>query len=293
MREAWGTHTEYEVHCTTEAYTAANARHPWRNDDAYFATETGLVGVCDGLGSYEGSDKASQLVADFCVHVLADAPVVLPPDKAEDLMATTLVEANHALEEIYAAHDRICTTAAIAKVYQNPDTGRPFVCIAHAGDSRIYVIGGRRQKGVTVDHNGATMDEDDAMRANIQQAISTARYEHEIDISYRGYLPWRNYVGSCLSNKPTRELRVDTLTVDVQSGDTILAVSDGICDNLTDHEIVALINAGNASLLIERAQKRSSEAKDEIYPIVNGREVESYNFRPNPDDMTVAVLHIS
>ena len=61
----------------------------------------------------------------------------------------------------------------------------------------------------------------------------------------------------------------------------------------TDHEIVALINAGNASLLIERAQKRSSEAKDEIYPIVNGREVESYNFRPNPDDMTVAVLHIS
>lgn len=286
------THSEYERYYTIEAYTAASARHPGRNDDAWFATEQGSIGICDGLGRYENSARASQLVVDFCQHVLADVPDTLEPEVANDLMATALIEANHALEDVYSEYDRICTTAAIAKLFVHPDTRQMYVSIAHAGDSRIYVIRVRRRVAVTIDHNGATIEENDATRADIQHAISAARYEHEIEILYRSYLPWRNHVGSCLSNKPTQVMRVDTLEVNVQSGDVVLAISDGICDNLTDQEIITLINTGDASLLIEHAQKRSGEVRDEIYPIVNGHEVDSYNFRPNPDDMTVVALRI-
>lgn len=279
-----------------EAYTSASEKHPTRNEDAYFVSEKGWLGICDGMGGKPGSEAASEIVAAYCEAAVSRLPKELAPKESSAEMTQIVRDAATALQVEYGSddHDPIGTTAAIARVFTDPLSGDPYLQAPFAGDTRVYVIRGGRRIAVTLDHCHVSMNYSDAVRHEIQDAISSARYEHELDRSYRPYLGQLNIIGSCLLSHPRDKsrMRVDTMTVKLQKDDIVLLTSDGIHDNLTDQEIVIGIRDGGVRSLVDQAQIRSRESRGNIRPRVDGKDVDSYNFRPKPDDMTAVALYV-
>lgn len=278
-----------------EAFTSASEKHPARNEDAYFVSEKGWLGICDGMGGKPGSEAAAHIVAEYCEAAISQLPEQLTQRESSVAMAQIIRDAATALQMEYGGrdHDPIGTTATTARVFTDPTSGDKYLQAPYAGDTRAYVVREGRRIAVTLDHCYVSMPYSDTVRHEIQDAISASRYEHELDRSYRPYLGQLNIIGSCLLSHPgDRSIRVDTLTTKLQTGDIVLLTSDGIHDNLTDQEIVIGLRAGGVQSLVAQAQLRSRESRGEIYPKVSGKEIDSYNFRPKPDDMTAVALYI-
>lgn len=295
VEQAAQTEREQVERFRVEAYSSASERHPLRNEDAFFMSEDGRLGICDGMGGKPGSEAASRLVAGYCDEALSRLPHELIAHESGEEMTQILRDAGTALLVEYGGEDSdpIGTTVAIAMVLTDPTSGEKYLQAAHSGDTRVYVIRGGRRIAVTLDHCKVIMPYSDSVRHEIQDAISAARYEHEIDRSYRPYLNQLNIIGSCLLNyKRDEQPRIDTMTVKLLEGDIVLLTSDGIHDNLTDQEIVTSIRAGGVQSLVAQAQVRSRESRGDIHPKVDGKEITSYNFRPKPDDMTAVALYV-
>lgn len=300
MSETLGEYTTQTEHergeqFRVEAYSAASEKHTTRNEDVYFVSEKGWLGICDGMGRKPGSETAARVVADYSDAAISALPTELTPSQAGIEMTQVVRDAAIALRAECGGQnqDQIATTLAAARVFIDPASREPYLQAVHAGDSRVYVIREGHRIAVTLDHCYVSMPYRDSVRHEIQDAISAARYEHEVEPSYRPYLSQLNLIGSCLASHPRKDgLRIDTMSVKLQPGDLVLVTSDGIHDNLTDQEIIATMRTGDVRSLVDQAQLRSRETRDEIYPKVNGKEIESYNFRPKPDDMTAVALYM-
>jgi protein phosphatase len=272
-------------HYRVEASTLAHDFHPKRNEDACFASESGYLGVFDGVGGDIGSEEASRFVSAFCHEALSMLPQDLDKESAHQALEHILRDAHDALVmasdvEVWGL---VSTTAVIAKIFHDTSSGASYVAIAHAGDSRAYLIRNGECIAVTTDHGLATRE--------IQDEIASVRYVQELPDSIRRYVGSLNIITSSISSEPEgAEFDISIESYDIERDDIILLTSDGVHDNLLDREIVESITRGGVPTLVSRAQHESRRPDYDTHE-VDGRLVDWHNFRAKPDDITAVALY--
>lgn len=123
-----------------------------KNEDfAYSGTNSlldNLVIVCDGLGSYPGSDKAAEIVGKVFIKSFLENEYLLS-DKEEwferNIKKAKILMREHVMQ--FNDHLQMSTTLVLALIIKNE------VFLFWIGDSRAYLITKKDCEQITDDHN--------------------------------------------------------------------------------------------------------------------------------------------
>lgn len=111
-----------------------------------------LLIVCDGVGSYKGSDFASKITTEAFCHSFHHCDYVAI-DKKEWFLKTIqkakITMQDHVLD--YEDHYLMCTTLVMALIEKNS------VSLFWIGDSRAYLLTKNKASQLTIDHNVLNM----------------------------------------------------------------------------------------------------------------------------------------
>lgn len=206
------------------------------------ADETGAyLVVCDGLGAYSDSDRASRISA----HIIAQAVA-----QKESLTALYLGDVfKRAHDEIVRAKERgeispsSCSTASFCYLSQDS------VCTAHCGDTRVYIFRQGRISFVTKDHSLA------------QIAVDKGKINRADIADHKDQNKLTRVLGGKFFILPDTHFE-QPLTV----GDGVLVCSDGWWSALSEAEI---LRAFSSCVSAEDGLRRMEE-------IINGKAGDNY-----------------
>lgn len=194
------------------------------NEDymAHFDTPYGYcVVICDGMGGHAAGDVASQGAIDAIKHYLQDGKVTRL-DNAVSLF-NAIEFANYKLREMvqqnpgYAGMGTTCVMALINKAEMH---------IAHAGDSRLYLIRDNNIKQLSKDHS--------TIQNLIDAGVLT---EEEAAVSEK-----RNQITKAIGIFEKVEPTVTKNPFQLKHNDKILLCSDGLTGHASPKEILDVIN---------------------------------------------------
>ena len=196
-------------------------------DSVFFDVRDRVSIVCDGMGGHAGGHIASELAVQVISNTLRQLKGgdFKDEDKVIEAMKIAVFGANdHILGRARldsSLFDMGTTVVACAFMDDR-------VITANVGDSRIYRIAGASIEQVSSDHSLVA----ERVRA--------------------GLLDPNSEEASLLANIVTRALGMDQITVDItiedlRPGDIYLLCSDGLCDMVTDEEMLEV--AGKAANL--------------------------------------------
>ncbi|MBA2288191.1 MAG: serine/threonine-protein phosphatase [Ktedonobacteraceae bacterium] len=288
---------------TFASYSIASEKHPEHNEDSTISDpRRGLAAVLDGVGGSAHGDIASQVAArairkEWKRVLQSTQPgsrgaTILEPPGDFDLPATLerlLEDAHEQIHEDAARRvtgeeeplESQATTVALAVFYRESVSENYMLAYAHVGDSRIYLLRADEPlKRLTDDDGylsqlvrGEVVSEDDARR--IDQATRSDELT-ELELSY---FEKRNGITQALGD--IRDPAIHTNQTTLAAGDRIILCTDGIHDNLTDHEIEEIVRRAprttGARRLVEQALQRS-------------RADEQAAIRAKSDDMSAIVI---
>ncbi|TVQ79128.1 MAG: serine/threonine-protein phosphatase [Phycisphaeraceae bacterium] len=193
-----------------------------------------ILAVADGVGGYAAGEVASRVAIKSLLEATRN---LHQTTSLREAILDAFEKANHAIIDLGQGS---ATTLAVAEV------DRTSLRSYHAGDAGVLVTGLRgRIKHQTLAHGpvayaveSGMLDEHDAMHHDDRSLIS-------------------NLLGSS-------DMRIELgPTVQLATRDTVLVCSDGVADNLTTKEIVALIRKGPldeaAQALADACRKRMTE----------------------------------
>jgi serine/threonine protein phosphatase PrpC len=209
-----------------------------------------LFAVSDGMGGAEAGEIASHLVVESLKEDLS-----AKHDKSTGPLIRAAVErANHVVFDAAISHPRRNGMGAtLTAVLVRED--RAY--IAGVGDSRCYIIRGKRIRQVTRD------------QSLVESLVELGHLApHEAETS-----PHRNVILQALGTKP--EVAVALTRVSLNNGDILLLCSDGLSGKLTSEEMRELSLAGPT---IDDACRRM---------------VALANERGGEDNITVVLSHFS
>ncbi|HIS52818.1 MAG TPA: Stp1/IreP family PP2C-type Ser/Thr phosphatase [Candidatus Onthomonas avicola] len=192
-----------------------------QNEDACY-TQTGpelaLGIVCDGMGGANAGEVASQLAIEAFSRVVQTGGA--PP---EELMRRGLEQANREVY-CYGWEHPDCrgmgTTLAAAMVLED------MAYLLNVGDSRVYVLCGQNIRQITRDHS---------LVEELVQAGQITREEARTH-------PRKNIITRALGTE--RHVTGDLYLHHIIPGELLLLCSDGLCNELTDEEMLDLIRKG-------------------------------------------------
>jgi serine/threonine protein phosphatase PrpC len=205
----------------------AGATHPGmeriQNEDRFgIFPDVGLFIVADGMGGTAAGEVAAQMAVDLISEAFLDSDVTwplhveAPPGKGLSLLIAATRRANHCIHsaaQLEVAYRGMGTTlAALVERGQR-------AALAHAGDSRIYRLRGRRLDLMTEDHS----------LFNEWVRCGQADPDRPEDF------PYRNLITRALG--PAQDVDVEGRVVEVQPGDIFLLCSDGLTGVLSDGDI--------------------------------------------------------
>ena len=194
------------------------------NEDAYSA-EPMLFVVADGMGGHQAGEVASALAVQTLHGRLAQGA------QSVDVVIAAVVEANAAI--FHAAHQNagqqgMGTTLTAIAVLPADGEHHSTLALVNVGDSRTYRMRAGVLQRVTIDHS------------YVQELVATG---HISELEARTH-PRRNIVTRALGIEPT--VRVDSWVLSMVRGDRFVLCSDGLVDEVPDHEI-AMIAGGVAA----------------------------------------------
>ncbi len=213
------------------------------NEDAILADPTGVLwAVADGMGGHEGGAIAADIVVDTLATIHDDA------DPAEAL-EEAIEEANRRVRAAAQARGARTMGATVVALFITQGVAH----VAWAGDSRAYLVRGRRLRMLSHDH---TVVQDMVDRGEIGR--DEAEGHPEAHIITRA-------VGAAT------EIEVDHAAVPLVQGDRLLLCSDGLPRCVYEQVIEAIvIQPGPAGLACEALIRRALEegAPDNVSVIV-------------------------
>jgi protein phosphatase len=211
------------------------------NEDSFAALDdAGIYAVADGLGGHAGGRAASESgVAEF-VRYLSARPG--EPDLGR--LRRAFRAANRAVR---ARARRDPALRGMATTLAALWLGGGVAALAHAGDSRIYLLRGERLAPLTVDHS----------------FVAEAVKHHGMRPEDARVHPGRSVITRALG--VSADLEPDTAALRTAPGDLFLLCSDGLTVQIADAEIEALLAAGRDDLeaaaraLVDLANARGGE----------------------------------
>jgi PPM family protein phosphatase len=236
------------------------------NEDSYAnRPDVGLFVVADGMGGHVAGEVASRVAVEAISAFIEETagadknrtwPFPFEPRlslEANRLKAAFRLANRRIAAAIADSHDLrgMATTASALLV------GSKEACVAHVGDSRVYVCRNRELEQITHDHSWV----EEQVRAGTLTA--TAARQH----------PWRNVVTRALSGGDDPE--VDVVEVVPAPGERYLLCSDGLFSVVADQKIADVL--GDRSLTLEQVCTRLIEAANEA---------------GGPDNITTMVLQV-
>ena len=236
------------------------------NEDSYRSRpEVGLFVVADGMGGHVAGEVASRMAVEAIESFIEETAGA---DKNRTwpfpFEPTLSLEANRLKAAFRLANRRIASAITESQDLRGMATtasaillGEGRACVAHVGDSRVYVLTDGTLRQITDDHSWV----EEQVRAGTLTA--TAARQH----------PWRNVVTRALSGGEDPE--VDVTEIAPRPNDRYLLCSDGLFGVVSDERIAALLSDRSASL-------------DEICAAL----VAAANEAGGPDNITTLILQI-
>ena len=135
--------------------------------------------------------------------------------------------------------------------------GTESACVAHVGDSRVYVLRDGELSQITHDHSWV----EEQVRAGTLSPSAARQH------------PWRNVVTRALSGGEDPE--VDVTELDLLAGERFLLCSDGLFSVVADAQI--------AEILADRTRSLEEVCR---------RLIDAANAAGGPDNITAVVLEV-
>ena len=213
------------------------------NQDAYavgeLPSEVAWAVVCDGMGGAAGGNIASALA----VKVISDKITSSYNEKMRDSSIKNLLDSaiTAANIEVYdMAYSRpdlkgMGTTVVAVVVRDN------VAHIAHAGDSRAYIVNKDGVEQITVDHS---------LVQNLVDRGEITKEEAE-------HHPNKNVITRALG--VDKRIDVDFSEVDLQENETLILCTDGLSNCVNNAEIADDIKDGQYYAFADRLVKRANK----------------------------------
>lgn len=236
------------------------------NEDSYCTRpDLGLFVVADGMGGHVAGEVASRVAVEaiqiFIQETAGADKNRTWPFPFEPALS---LEANRLKAAFRLANRRIASAIADSSELRGMATtasallaGPEGACVAHVGDSRVYVLRGDRLEQITHDHSWV----EEQVRAGTM--TPTAARQH----------PWRNVVTRALSGGEDPE--VDVAEIAPARRERYLLCSDGLFSVVGDVQIAAILGARDVPL-------------DEVCR----RLIAAANEAGGPDNITALVLEV-
>jgi protein phosphatase len=237
------------------------------NEDSYCTRpDLGLYVVADGMGGHVAGEVASRVAVEaieiFIQETAGADKNRTWPFPFEPALS---LEANRLKAAFRLANRRIASAIAdstdlrgMATTASALLTGPEGACVAHVGDSRVYVLRGGQLDQITNDHSWV----EEQVRAGTMSP--TAARQH----------PWRNVVTRALSGGEDPE--VDVTQIKPATAERYLLCSDGLFSVVTDEQIATLM--GDRGISLDQVCQRLIEAA---------------NTAGGPDNITALVLEVN
>ncbi len=255
-----------------------------KNEDSYFHTKSGL-GIFDGVGGHLGGDIASGVASKFLFERVME--IETDPNKPiEDIKRELKIRIEQAHAHVRSAgklsEEGPATTADVV-IFRKDEMGLTRAVIGHVGDSRVYILKSSGHLSlITVDDSLAVL-------------VLKSRYglsEREIERiqdkvdgggapeteAERFYSKNRSVITDALGGP---ECKVKIYAPLVEDGDTLIAVTDGVSDNVDDADFVDSCG-GN-----ESGEKKSFKLTQ--LSLSKSREGSP---RSKKDDMTAVIVNV-
>src|SRR3989344_1716821 len=219
------------------AATVASELHPeWNEDSLFVRKEQEFFGILDGVGGEAAGGVASAEASKYIVSKLETLKDNSTLPEMHDDLRKAVEGANSHILSLGSQNPELRgmgTTACVAKIV-NGSKGERHVAVANIGDSRAYRVkpdGTMLQ--ITLDDNAIKRDAGDKAW-EVQKKLNETTDIGLLNEQELGFFKIRHqidYLGV------DNNIKVATHTARMSAGDSILLVSDGVSDNLTDTEM--------------------------------------------------------
>ena len=196
------------------------------NEDSFitgeFSENSCFAVVCDGMGGRNGGEIASKKA----VEIIADSfkksfSVNMKNSSIRYLLESAVTNANDAIfkeAQNDSALNGMGTTVIAAVVYDN------YLYLAHAGDSRAYLLRNKNLYRLTVDHSV------------VQTMVDSGQITEEMAKSH----PNKNIITRALG--VDKNILIDLNELCLQKNDVILLCSDGLTNFVEESKIAEILN---------------------------------------------------
>jgi PPM family protein phosphatase len=237
------------------------------NEDSYCTRpDLGLFVVADGMGGHVAGEVASRVAVEaieIFIQETAGAdknrtwPFPFEPAltlEGNRLKAAFRLANRRIASAIADSHDLRGMATTASAILTGPDGA----CVAHVGDSRVYVLRDDRLDQLTNDHSWV----EEQVRAGTMSPSAARQH------------PWRNVVTRALSGGEDPE--VDVTQVRPAGAERYLLCSDGLFSVVPDEQIATIL--GRREQTLEQLCQRL---------------VEAANAAGGPDNITALVLEVN
>jgi PPM family protein phosphatase len=209
------------------------------NEDSHCERpEIGLFVVADGMGGHVAGEVASREAVDAIQAFIEDTASA---DKNRTwpfpFEPSLTLEANRLKAAFKLANRKIASAIADSSDLRGMATtasallaGQKTACVAHVGDSRVYVLHNGQLEQLTHDHSWV----EEQVRAGTMSPSAARQH------------PWRNVVTRALSGGEDPE--VDVTELQPAPGDRYLLCSDGLFAVVADPQIAEILGHSKMSL---------------------------------------------
>ncbi|HEX2985548.1 MAG TPA: Stp1/IreP family PP2C-type Ser/Thr phosphatase [Caproiciproducens sp.] len=206
------------------------------NQDAFksgvFPDHSAWVVVCDGMGGANGGNVASSVAVErISEHLVESYYDNLDDDAVKNLILSAIMNANLTVHDMASADAELSgmgTTVVAAVV------SRGIAHIAHAGDSRAYLVTENEIRQLTTDHS------------MVQEMVKNGDLTEQEAKQH----PQKNIITRALGVEAF--IQLDYCEVPFQHGDLLLICTDGLTNYVEADQIYKLSKQMDANALTDQ-----------------------------------------